>query len=106
MESFFLSETTKYLYLLNSNATALPDHYIFSTEGHLLPVLASPGGLGDVGVEYRLPKTSEGRQGERAIAGGVEGDAEGNEGVGGGRTLIGDPWQCLEVAEIQECSAF
>lgn len=41
MESFFLSETAKYLYLLHSNATALPDFYIFSTEGHLLPVLAS-----------------------------------------------------------------
>lgn len=41
MESFFLSETTKYLCLLHSNATALPDYYIFSTEGHLLPVLPS-----------------------------------------------------------------
>lgn len=39
MESFFLSETAKYLYLLHSNATTLPDFYIFSTEGHLLPVL-------------------------------------------------------------------
>ena len=40
MESFFLSETAKYLYLLHSNATALPNFYLFSTEGHLLPVLA------------------------------------------------------------------
>ena len=39
MESFFLSETAKYLYLLHSNATALPDFYLFSTEGHLLPIL-------------------------------------------------------------------
>ena len=37
MESFFLPETSKYLYLLNSDAAALPDYYIFSTEGHLLP---------------------------------------------------------------------
>lgn len=37
MESFFLPETSKYLYLLNSNAAALPDYYVFSTEGHLLP---------------------------------------------------------------------
>lgn len=43
MESFFLSETAKYLYLLHSNATALPDFYVFSTEGHLLPVLPSEG---------------------------------------------------------------
>ena len=32
MESFFLSETVKYLFLLFSNATALPDHYVMSTE--------------------------------------------------------------------------
>ena len=37
MESFFLPETSKYLYLLNSNAASLPDYYVFSTEGHLLP---------------------------------------------------------------------
>jgi hypothetical protein len=32
MESFFLSETVKYLYLLFSNATALVDHFVLSTE--------------------------------------------------------------------------
>ena len=37
MESFFLSETTKYLFLLFANTTDLPNHYIFTTEGHLLP---------------------------------------------------------------------
>ena len=37
MESFFLSETSKYLYLLHANATYLPDNYVFTTEGHLLP---------------------------------------------------------------------
>ncbi|KAK9830164.1 hypothetical protein WJX72_010087 [[Myrmecia] bisecta] len=42
MESFFLSETAKYLYLLHSNATALPDFFVFSTEGHLLPPLPHP----------------------------------------------------------------
>lgn len=40
MESFFLSETSKYLFLLQANATDLPDHYIFTTEGHLLPPFA------------------------------------------------------------------
>ena len=34
MESFFLSETMKYLYLLHSNASALIDFAVFSTEGH------------------------------------------------------------------------
>ena len=37
MESFFLSETVKYLYLLWSDAAALPDFYLLSTEGHLVP---------------------------------------------------------------------
>lgn len=37
MESFFLSETSKYLFLLQANTTHLPDHYVFTTEGHLLP---------------------------------------------------------------------
>jgi hypothetical protein len=37
MESFFLSETSKYLFLLFSNATGLADHYVLSTEGHLFP---------------------------------------------------------------------
>lgn len=39
MESFFLAETAKYLFLLFSNATAVLDHFVLSTEGHLLPVL-------------------------------------------------------------------
>ena len=37
MESFFLAETTKYLFLLFVNASALPDFLVFTTEGHLLP---------------------------------------------------------------------
>ncbi len=37
MESFFLSETLKYLYLTFANATTLIDHYVLSTEGHLFP---------------------------------------------------------------------
>jgi hypothetical protein len=40
MESFFLSETVKYLYLTFSDAAPhLIDYYILSTEGHLLPVV-------------------------------------------------------------------
>lgn len=37
MESFFLSETLKYLYLLFSNATDVLDQYVLSTEAHFLP---------------------------------------------------------------------
>jgi len=43
MESFFLSETTKYLFLLfdddNVLHTTMKDH-IFTTEGHVFPITA------------------------------------------------------------------
>ncbi|KAM6975131.1 LOW QUALITY PROTEIN: ER degradation-enhancing alpha-mannosidase-like protein 3 [Tautogolabrus adspersus] len=44
MDSFFLAEMFKYLYLLFSEKTELPidiDDYIFTTEAHLLPVSLS-----------------------------------------------------------------
>jgi hypothetical protein len=66
-ESFFLSETAKYLFLLFSNATALPDYYIFSTEGHLLPVLpALPKAQGNDQEENSNATDSSGVEGEPA----------------------------------------
>jgi len=39
METFFLSETLKYLYLLFSDPATLPfDRYVFNTEAHPLPI--------------------------------------------------------------------
>ncbi|KIM88883.1 glycoside hydrolase family 47 protein [Piloderma croceum F 1598] len=39
METFLMSETLKYLYLLFSDADVLPlDEYVFNTEGHPLPI--------------------------------------------------------------------
>ncbi|KAF5332791.1 hypothetical protein D9611_005172 [Ephemerocybe angulata] len=39
METFFLSETLKYLYLLFSDSDVLPfDKYVFNTEAHPLPI--------------------------------------------------------------------
>lgn len=47
MDSFVLSETFKYLYLLFADSSELPldpDEFVFTTEGHLLPLtLASIG---------------------------------------------------------------
>ncbi|KAG7670956.1 hypothetical protein KSW81_004384 [Nannochloris sp. 'desiccata'] len=63
MESFFLSETSKYLYLTFANATTLIDHYVLSTEGHLFPPFSVP------------PSASEepgGEVGMAAAAGGKE----------------------------------
>jgi hypothetical protein len=42
MESFFLAETVKYLYLLFDEENVVNRHYdrlLFSTEGHLFPIL-------------------------------------------------------------------
>ncbi|TFK72026.1 glycoside hydrolase family 47 protein [Pluteus cervinus] len=42
METFMLSETLKYLYLLFSNGDVLPlDKYVFNTEAHPLPIFDS-----------------------------------------------------------------
>ena len=42
MESFFLAETLKYLYLLFSDDDIIPlDKYVFNTEAHPLPVFRS-----------------------------------------------------------------
>ena len=41
-ESFFLSETCKYLYLLfdtNNPVNTMSERYVFSTEGHVFPVM-------------------------------------------------------------------
>ena len=45
MESFWLGETLKYLYLLFSDDPALlpPECFVFNTEAHPLPVVASDG---------------------------------------------------------------
>ncbi|KAH7528514.1 hypothetical protein FEM48_Zijuj05G0080200 [Ziziphus jujuba var. spinosa] len=65
--SFFLAETCKYLYLLFDDTFLLGRNYIFTTEGHPLPVLSS--------WHERLPETyiptnwtfiKTGKQGRRA----------------------------------------
>lgn len=39
METFFLGETLKYLYLLFGDTDVLPlEHYVFNTEAHPLPI--------------------------------------------------------------------
>ncbi|GAX82662.1 hypothetical protein CEUSTIGMA_g10088.t1 [Chlamydomonas eustigma] len=41
-ESFFLSETLKYLFFIFSNQPHFIDYYVLTTEGHLMPVLLDP----------------------------------------------------------------
>lgn len=45
MESFFLAETLKYLYLLFSDDSLLPlDEWVFNTEAHPFKVLSDQDG--------------------------------------------------------------
>jgi len=52
MESFFLSETLKYLYLAFSNQTSLLDHFIFSTEAHVFPIFPLINSSNDMDAKY------------------------------------------------------
>lgn len=41
METFFLGETLKYIYLLLGNSTTIPlDEYVFNTEAHPIPIIS------------------------------------------------------------------
>ena len=57
MESFWLAETLKYLYLLfdDSSPAVLPlDQYVFNTEAHALPIVGSAADSA-MQLHYRLP---------------------------------------------------
>eukprot|EP00878_Enallax_costatus_P019616 GHUV01020699.1.p1 GENE.GHUV01020699.1~~GHUV01020699.1.p1 ORF type:complete len:1177 (+),score=371.08 GHUV01020699.1:336-3866(+) len=77
MESYFLSETVKYLYLSFVDSAPLLDHYLLSTEGHILPAFANANesdlpGLAD-------PDSSKQQQLEQAGS-----DNEANTSTSGG----------------------
>ncbi|CAN9504969.1 unnamed protein product [Ophioblennius macclurei] len=65
MDSFFLAEMFKYLYLLFSEKSQLPidiDDYIFTTEAHLLPVSLSttqPACQGNTTEVFPLPQEED-----------------------------------------------
>lgn len=60
MESFFLSETVKYLYTTFSEAPALPDFYLFTTEAHLLPPFTHPDDVNlGTGEDGAVPRQCE-----------------------------------------------
>ena len=49
MQSFFLAETLKYLYLLFTDSTVIPlDQYVFNTEAHPLSLFTKKPGKYDV----------------------------------------------------------
>uniref|UniRef100_A0A383VV16 alpha-1,2-Mannosidase n=1 Tax=Tetradesmus obliquus TaxID=3088 RepID=A0A383VV16_TETOB len=72
MESYFLSETVKYLYLSFVDSGPLLDHYLLSTEGHLMPAF---GHASDPpSIEEGLPPPQQQQQ-QQEEAG--QGDEEG-----------------------------
>lgn len=75
MESFWLAETLKYLYLMfdDSQPPVVPlDQYVFNTEAHPLPIIGSPADLA-MASHYRKGPNKEGR-GSNATT--VEGRAQ------------------------------
>ncbi|XP_064400644.1 ER degradation-enhancing alpha-mannosidase-like protein 1 isoform X3 [Halichondria panicea] len=73
MESFFLSETCKYLYLLFDTDNEVNKNslkYIFTTEGHLIKL--DPSLRHNVWEEFKFPRTTDGCygrcEGDRAVA--------------------------------------
>lgn len=59
MQSFFLAETLKYLYLLFSDDSLLPlDQYVFNTEAHPMPIL-KPGSLPKLETKERTTQEIE-----------------------------------------------
>ncbi|XP_063334803.1 uncharacterized protein si:ch211-282j22.3 isoform X5 [Pelmatolapia mariae] len=74
MDSFFLAEMFKYLYLMFSEKSHLPidmDGYIFTTEAHLLPISLSttqPPCPGNDTMRERLEKMTELAQAHKAEA--------------------------------------
>eukprot|EP00897_Mesotaenium_endlicherianum_P007513 jgi/Mesen1/6790/ME000035S06171 len=61
METFFLGETLKYLYLLFGSPDVLPlDKYVFNTEAHPFPILGRADGLSGISKEeHPLEKGSQ-----------------------------------------------
>jgi hypothetical protein len=57
MESYFLSETVKYLYLSFVDSGPLLDYYVLSTEGHLMP--AFPNSSDRHLIEADLPQQQQ-----------------------------------------------
>lgn len=61
MESFFISETLKYLYLLYTKRTDVLDQYVLSTEAHFLPTF--PADISPSGAS--MFATARGRENDR-----------------------------------------
>ncbi|KAF9431294.1 mannosyl-oligosaccharide alpha-1,2-mannosidase [Podila epigama] len=72
METFFLAETLKYLYLLFGPDDVLPlDKYVFNTEAHPLPIFNAPSHLltRTAGLRGAKPSVEEQKEQESAEAG-------------------------------------
>jgi hypothetical protein len=79
MESYFLSETVKYLYLSFVDSGPLLDYYLLSTEGHLMPAFphASDRHLIEADLQQQQQQQEEPEHDEEGLEvdqGGVWGD--------------------------------
>lgn len=116
MESFFLAETLKYMYLLLKGAAEVTDFFVFTTEAHLMPVLPTaataesvilqgpppgppPGAaaastpVDDDEDEYYDPPEEEPS---------AEGMARGDEAGGGGSVAVGEAQGADTVRGVED----
>ena len=96
MESFFLSETLKYLYLLFDPEDAVYEHgkYVFTTEAHPLPL-----SLGSTFMQEHLVDADSGADDADALAQfSDDGDAHNASADAEGALLVGTcAWPTLKV---------
>ena len=76
MESFFISETLKYLYLLYTKRTDVLDQYVLSTEAHFLPTFATRKSSFNSSLQLHPDHRQE--RNERERAGGRHGRPNGH----------------------------
>jgi hypothetical protein len=96
MESYFLSETVKYLYLSFVDSGPLLDYYLLSTEGHLMP--AFQHGSDRHLIEADLQQQQQQQQEEQR-----QHDEEGLEVDQGG--MRGDVGDCDDSQQQQDSQA-
>ncbi|KAG0202611.1 mannosyl-oligosaccharide alpha-1,2-mannosidase [Mortierella sp. NVP41] len=96
METFFLAETLKYLYLLFGSNDVLPlDKYVFNTEAHPFPIFVAPKSLLERSVAKSEPE-------QESKASSVEEDKEAHlEGSAGHHHFVDDVDEALEKLAVE-----
>jgi len=116
MESFFLAETLKYMYLLLKGAAEVTDFFVFTTEAHLMPVLPTAATAESVILQGPPPGPPPGAAAASTPADddedeyydppeeepSAEGMARGDEAGGGGSVAVGEAQGADTVRGVED----